>query len=1171
MRMRLAWSVFLILSLSFFGCSSDSTYSPGETTAAACQDGQDNDSDSLTDCDDDDCAGYVFCMPPVENTASLCSDRADNDRDGDTDCDDTDCGDLISCAMPTEDVAVNCQDGADNDEDGDTDCDDPDCQGFVFCFEGAEDRAALCQDGADNDEDGSTDCDDTDCQGFAFCAEPQENTPEACRDRLDNDGDTRVDCQDTDCQGFTFCMATTENTASLCQDGFDNDHDNLTDCGDPDCLGFVFCYSTDETLAITCQDGQDNDGDTLTDCDDPDCQGFVFCDLDSETSPATCQDGADNDGDLLTDCDDPDCQGFVFCMSDESTSAACQDGEDNDSDMLTDCDDPDCQGFVFCLSDESTSAACQDGQDNDDDGQTDCLDTDCQGFTFCAPETENTAATCRDAVDNDQDNQTDCDDPDCQGFVFCLSEESTAAACQDGADNDDDGDTDCDDVDCQGFVFCLSAESTAAACQDGADNDDDGDTDCDDPDCQGFVFCSSSSHESTWDTCQDGLDNDFDDDTDCEDMGCWAFGFCHHYNGFPIVDSWGETWDGIERTAATWAAAQAECEALGGRLPTITELWRNNATNGTGDLTDNSQNNWMWTLISDYQGNRIVVQLGSGSISNSTVSSVQHFRCVWPDRVSDSFDGDYCFGPPGAECTPARRFYNVDSWDRPAVDLVAASHECNFYNGSIPVLQDWTEMIISGDLTGDWNHWLWSGDIMYYSGASPYILNGIVHFQESNEAYWTFDSTSNSFGSWQWPTSTDYFRCMGKRSSGEGVDPPSPSCQGGCFTITPSDDQSPDHAGRRAPIWADSTDRTATTRDGAAAICDGVGGSLPTVIEVMELVHAGWPNGTDAWLWTSNPVYHGNYQNLLARWNGTGYKSWRPQHSGTVSWNQGNGNYNFRCVWHQTYQTDPVGCPVGEHAVWDGSEFTCAPDADGDDQGAANGGGWTDPFGNVWDSVQRGVGSWDSALQICELSGGRLPTATELWRVRANGSNPIPNSTAEYLWTNLPSYRGGYMLRIRTSDGAYTDGAVGTNYYYRCIWPAETGNVFSSDACNGNPGSAGSPADPCWNYDRTTMDELDRATIYGASAAAECFFYGGWLTGLRDFEAAIHAGAPNGDWNLWSWLMEPAYSSNFYRMIGRWSGQGVTSWFWNNQVTSTGSLSGVTGRTFRCHFDDILR
>ena len=59
----------------------------------------------------------------------ICGNGEDDDEDGDTDCDDTDCADDVRC-IPEGD----CADGVDNDQDGDTDCDDSDCAADAACL-----------------------------------------------------------------------------------------------------------------------------------------------------------------------------------------------------------------------------------------------------------------------------------------------------------------------------------------------------------------------------------------------------------------------------------------------------------------------------------------------------------------------------------------------------------------------------------------------------------------------------------------------------------------------------------------------------------------------------------------------------------------------------------------------------------------------------------------------------------------------------------------------------------------------------------------------------------------------------------------------------------------------------------------------------------------------------
>ncbi|MBW2735839.1 MAG: hypothetical protein JRH20_25925, partial [Deltaproteobacteria bacterium] len=469
------------------------------------------------------------------------------------------------------------------------------------------------------------------------------------------------------------------------------------------------------------------------------CGGDDVAGVAGETTATQCQDGADNDGDVLTDCDDPDCQGYIFCAKRENTSALCQDKADNDGDGTIDCEDSGCADFTFCRKVEQSAAECQDQLDNDGDALTDCEDSDCQGFVFCAPQVEFTAAACQDKLDNDGDNKIDCEDSDCQGFLFCAAQvEFTAAACQDEIDNDGDTLTDCDDPDCQGYLFCQKTEDNLALCQDNQDNDGDNLTDCDDPDCEIFPACQEGA-ESSYDQCQDAVDNNGDQRVDCADPDCRHWYFCNTYNGYPTVDSWGALWDGVPRAAEDWDTAKDICESLGARLPTITELYRNNLTSGDKGVGTPQSTEYLWTIIATYgAGNYERVRLSDGVTDAEPKSTKTHFRCIWPKTLgpaSDTFDKSRCYTAPGEDCFAVGQLWTMDTLERPTVTRVAAANECYFYGGSLPTLADYTEAV-HGGLAGGSNNWIWAANAMY---AYPNSLQfAMVRWNGKGPATWSY-------------------------------------------------------------------------------------------------------------------------------------------------------------------------------------------------------------------------------------------------------------------------------------------------------------------------------------------------------------------------------------------------------------------------------------------------
>ena len=262
-----------------------------------CDNGLDDDSDGLTDCDDPDCFAQPGCTATTETS---CTDGVDNDGDLLIDCDDSDCEgrqcgansqvcQLGICVCSTgQSSEVLCADGVDDDCDGLVDCIDPDCASAPECA-GIEN---ICDDGLDNDSDGSTDCFDSDCAGApcgpagqicsaGTCACPGGGNETLCTDGQDNDCDGSVDCADSDCALNPGCVSAETD----CDDSIDNDSDGSTDCFDSDCTGQPCdaagricsggtCACPGGSSETLCTDGQDNDCDGSVDCADSDCSGI---------------------------------------------------------------------------------------------------------------------------------------------------------------------------------------------------------------------------------------------------------------------------------------------------------------------------------------------------------------------------------------------------------------------------------------------------------------------------------------------------------------------------------------------------------------------------------------------------------------------------------------------------------------------------------------------------------------------------------------------------------------------------------------------------------------------------------------------------------------------------------------------------------------------------------
>jgi len=138
-----------------------------------CADGVDNDSDTVPDCADADCAAAPNCQKDgaPESSNARCSDWVDNDDDGVMDCEDQDCQveTITVCGGSWEAGAGQGagQEGAGaavKPGGGLGDTGDPrDLIGQGGDVDG-ERNDYLCADGVDNDGDGKTDCEDLGCQ-----------------------------------------------------------------------------------------------------------------------------------------------------------------------------------------------------------------------------------------------------------------------------------------------------------------------------------------------------------------------------------------------------------------------------------------------------------------------------------------------------------------------------------------------------------------------------------------------------------------------------------------------------------------------------------------------------------------------------------------------------------------------------------------------------------------------------------------------------------------------------------------------------------------------------------------------------------------------------------------------------------------------------------------------
>jgi len=426
-----------------------------------------------TGCDDGDpcterdrCAAGV-CEPGPNTcpTSEVCDDQEDNDGDTLVDCDDPDCAGTLGCEAACDaDLLVTC----DAIVRGTTGEDDNTFSGYgcVGWTESGPDRVLGFQHDTGGDVAialltpfGGADLDvfllDASCEPGTGCLAAGNQTV-VFEAQAGAGYYVVVDGWDGQAGPFTLVVDCLGDAEGDCANGRDDDGDGHTDCDDADCASALACGERD------CADGEDNDGDDLVDCDDPDCAGTLACE-------PGCEDAAEVTCDARlrgTTAGFPNQFGGYGCTS-------WNEGGPERVWALT----PDVDGPVV-VNVETTDA----GVDHD----LFLLDATCDPGAGCldfAGETlvfEGVAGTVYNVVLDGWDGAAG-------GFVLTVDCLGGPQETDCGNDRDDDGDghTDCDDADCVG-----SGDCSEKICDDREDDDGDGLVDCADPDCAASPDCT---------------------------------------------------------------------------------------------------------------------------------------------------------------------------------------------------------------------------------------------------------------------------------------------------------------------------------------------------------------------------------------------------------------------------------------------------------------------------------------------------------------------------------------------------------------------------------------------------------------------------------------------------------------------------------------------------------
>jgi len=489
--------------------------------------------------------------------------------------------------------------------------------------------------------------------------------------------------------------------------------------------------------------------------------------------------------------------------------------------------------------------------------------------------------------------------------------------------------------------------------------------------------------------------------------------------GFEVVDSWGYAWDGALRPLKKWAAAEADCVSVGGRLPTTTELFRMNSTTGTADVGDINSLDYLWTRIRFDQRNAPVYyyafRLSDGAHTNYADNTAHAYRCVWPNRVAVAFEGNQCYGPPGGECfamTAEGGRYNVDSYDRPVINVQGAMRECAFYHGHLATELMLTEAIQTGLPNGSAG-WVNTSDHEGYNTVN--FLVGLVQWTNVN---FSFADAYAAEANWGYVTTGTEaaFRCAGFNYA-PGPHP---------TTIT---NQWTDTSG--VFLKSTSSDEAAGTFGTAVETCRARGGHLPTERDYSELIQAGLTNGSNVLLWTSDQE-QGNAG--VVKWTGTDL-GFTDEWTTYTTWSaRGAVTAPYRCAYYpvdSTY-TGPVACNTAcfQKSVDNGVVTT------------------------MWaDDTDRTAAKYGAAVSACYTAGGHLATHRDMVELIHAGLPNGQGGTGLWVWTSdLSYYTQTKIVRwtglgsaawsdaeaALTADGSNASNRNDTTTHpYRCVWTNE--------------------------------------------------------------------------------------------------------------------------------------
>jgi hypothetical protein len=484
----------------------------------------------------------------------------------------------------------------------------------------------------------------------------------------------------------------------------------------------------------------------------------------------------------------------------------------------------------------------------------------------------------------------------------------------------------------------------------------------------------------------------------------------------PVVDAWGNAWDGQQREASDLVSAGEDCASGRARLPVATELYRVSANpSQSGSVGQSNDTSFLWSRTPRDAQHIMSARLSDGAINlqPSATINLLPYRCTCAPTAPEAFTGSACNGPKDEECfalVGANQRYNIDRADRAPLPKSAAIWECQQSGAHLAEYLMLVEAI-QADLLGSGN-WLHTADDAHYAYSTG------LRFLDEGASWVPVGNTTVL------PLTTGYgFRCAGLNYVA-GISP---------VQIDNRFDEGPN--GYSSHTEDEEPASFAIAHDA----CFERGGHLARSAELGALINKGLPNGSAVYLWTADAVGFapsgGQFLNMAILWDGE-LSIFPYYYTGAAlgtSWQYKSTPSNlYRCVYY----------PVD-------SEFQppVARDCNGGCFELVVGDG---PATMWFDQLDRAPATPEAAIKNCQTRGGRLPSERDFTEAIRNG---LPKGSEAWLHTadigfgdaNMTGILYDIVVRWKDTNPTYnalyptymTWAGLGAAYPYRCMWTNE--------------------------------------------------------------------------------------------------------------------------------------